>query len=87
MLTIYLGKILARSARNCRGKSLKIKRGMAQDFHFLLQNPEPQKVSELFLKASLKGSLKGFEGSLYLSQPEGPSKRIQEPFENLSRRC
>ena len=54
---------------------------------FLVQSPW---TPEGFVKGSLKGSLKCFSRSLYLSA-EGPfntpSECLQEPLENLSRRC
>ena len=68
---------------------------MVQDFHSCHRTPGPHKgsrrVSEEFLKGSPKGSLKGswrrFEGFLKGSAFKTPSKRLQEPFENPSRRC
>ena len=52
---------------------------------FLLQNPQtPEvRVSEGFSEGVSEGFLKGS----WRGQPKDPSKRCQEPFENLSRRC
>ena len=64
--------------------------------------PDPRRVSEGVSEGSLKGSLKGLWRGLWrvsegvskgprTCQPKNPSKpdskRLQEPFENLWRRC
>ena len=68
-------------------KSRNIPYIRAKTFISATEPPDLRRVSEEFLKGFRRGLWRVFEGSSYLSA-EGPfktpSKRLQEPFENLS---